>query len=122
MFLTIHVIIYMCNRETFRCLIINSIYIDFVVYFPCSILFEHFFLIFITIPSSSQTFFLRFYYSEKDNSLPRNGIDCMANVPAMKSTILYLGIVDFLVNMREKVLHTLVFIRIGSECLFIKYL
>lgn len=55
------------------------------------------------------------FSTEKVNNPRRNGIDYMASVREMRSTISFWEIADSLANMRGKVLHMLVSIHIESK-------
>lgn len=54
--------------------------------------------------------------TEKANSRKKNGIDSMGNVREMKFITLYSAIAASSANMKEKALHTLVFIHTESKC------
>lgn len=58
------------------------------------------------------------FYTEKVNNRLRNGIAFMENAQAMKYTISFSVIVDFLENMKEKALHMLVFTHTESKHIF----
>lgn len=55
------------------------------------------------------------YSTEKVNNRRRSGIDYMASVREMRSTISFWEIADSLANMKAKVLHTLASIHIESK-------
>lgn len=55
------------------------------------------------------------YSTEKVNNHRRSGIDYMASVREMRSTISFWEIADFLANMRGKVLHMQASIHIESK-------
>ncbi len=61
------------------------------------------------------SYLLFFFLTEKVKRRQKNGIDCTADALEMKSTTYAWVTVDFSVNTKGKVLHTLVFILIESK-------